>query len=215
VTTREFRERLSKRARKANAPLADELVAPLETYYRLLTRWNKKINLTALPLEDLTDEAIDRLLVEPLAAARFVPNSPLTWFDLGSGGGSPALPLKLARPAAQLTMVESKTRKAAFLREAVRSLAVRAVDVENVSFEDVAARPVARQTAQLVTLRAVKIDKVVVRLLETLLCPGGQALLFAAPSTRANAYGPLLSLVQATKLTASETSDLTILRAVA
>ena len=43
------------------------------------------------------------------------------WFDLGSGNGSPAIPIKLAKPAARLTMVESKERKAAFLREAVRS----------------------------------------------------------------------------------------------
>ena len=78
--------------------LDEALLTRLEIYYRLLSRWNTKINLTALPLEDLTDHAVDRLLIEPLAAARFVPESPLTWFDLGSGGGSPALPLKLVRP---------------------------------------------------------------------------------------------------------------------
>ena len=44
------------------------------------------------------------------------------WFDIGSGGGSPAIPLKLARPTLPLPMVESKTRKAVFLREAVRAL---------------------------------------------------------------------------------------------
>ena len=39
-------------------------------YYELLSRWNRKINLTAL---SDPDEAIDRLLLEPLAAARHLP----------------------------------------------------------------------------------------------------------------------------------------------
>src|SRR5258706_16203374 len=113
MTSREFRERLSRRARKASLSLSAQAVDQLEVYYRVLARWNTKVNLTALQLEELTDSAVDRLLVEPLAAARFVLDSPLVWFDLGSGGGSPAIPLKIVRPAARLTMVESKVRKAA------------------------------------------------------------------------------------------------------
>ena len=35
--------------------------------------------------------------------------------DVGSGGGSPAIPLKLALPRLRLTMVEAKARKSAFL----------------------------------------------------------------------------------------------------
>ena len=42
--------------------------------------------------------------------------------DVGSGGGSPAIPLKLAVPRLSLTMVEAKARKSAFLREAIRHL---------------------------------------------------------------------------------------------
>ena len=42
--------------------------------------------------------------------------------DIGSGGGSPAIPFKLAVPRLGLTMVEAKARKSAFLREAVRQL---------------------------------------------------------------------------------------------
>ena len=45
--------------------------------------------------------------------------------DIGSGGGSPAIPLKLAAPRIKLWMVESKTRKSAFLREAIRQLDLR------------------------------------------------------------------------------------------
>ncbi len=98
------------------------MLSPLEAYFRLLTQWNAQINLTSLPLNEPSDAAFDRLLVEPLAAARQIPDASQVWYDLGSGGGSPAIPLKIARPALKLTMIESKERKAAFLREAIRTV---------------------------------------------------------------------------------------------
>ena len=80
------------------------------------------MNLTALPLDPPTDETFDRLLIEPLAASRQVrADMASVWFDLGSGGGRPAIPLKIARQQLRLTMIESKERKSAFLREAARS----------------------------------------------------------------------------------------------
>ena len=123
VTTLEFRDRLARRTRRAKAPISLDMLEPLEAYYRLLTQWNAKINLTALPLDAPTDETFDRLFVEPLGAAKQIPpQTPSVWFDLGSGGGSPAIPIKIARPALRLTMIESKERKGAFLREAIRAL---------------------------------------------------------------------------------------------
>ena len=50
--------------------------------------------------------------------------------DIGSGGGSPAIPLKLATPGSALTMVEVKARKSAFLREAIRQLGLTDTQVE-------------------------------------------------------------------------------------
>ena len=187
MTSLEFRDRLARRARRAKAPLTIAMLDPLEAYYRLLAHWNQTINLTALPLDPPTDEAFDRLLVEPLAAAPHLtgggsgvrhvsdPKDPAAWFDLGSGGGSPAIPLLIARPALQLTMIESKSRKAAFLREAVRELgfAGSAVVVDE-RFEDVASRPAHRQTAELVTVRAVRADAELFRIAAELLKPDGK-----------------------------------------
>jgi 16S rRNA (guanine527-N7)-methyltransferase len=188
VTSREFRDRLARRARRANVTASAALVQALETYFTLLARWNVKINLTALPLDPPTDEAFDRLLVEPLAAARHVGNEPLVWFDLGSGGGSPAVPLKLSRPVLQLTMVESKARKAAFLRECVRTLALDRTAVENQRFEDLIAGDGRRASAQLVTVRAVRTDAVLFKTAAELLADGGRLMLF---SQRADPRPPI------------------------
>ena len=69
MAARDFRTRLTRRASKAGVPLSDDLAATLSAYYELLSRWNRKINLTALTDPD---EAIDRLLLEPLVAARYL-----------------------------------------------------------------------------------------------------------------------------------------------
>ena len=187
MTSREFRDRVIKRGKKADVQLTAPVLEQLEAYYRLLERWNDKINLTALPLKVLTDQAVDRLLIEPLAAARYVPEGAITWFDLGSGGGSPALPLKMVRRAARLAMVESKTKKAAFLREAARTLGLPNVTVEAVRFEDFAVRNESSGTAQLVTVRAVKLNKPFFDVARALLATGGSLLLFSSYETAAKA----------------------------
>jgi 16S rRNA (guanine527-N7)-methyltransferase len=178
VTSKAFRDRLARRTRTAGISASSSVVEQLEAYFRLLARWNAKVNLTSLPLEEPTDETFDRLLLEPLAAARVVEDVSISWFDVGSGGGSPAIPLKLVRPALGLTMVESKARKAAFLREVVRELALSGAVVETSRFEEVAARPAVEGSSGLVTLRAVRPDEKLMSAIARVLQPGGRLLMF-------------------------------------
>jgi 16S rRNA (guanine527-N7)-methyltransferase len=178
VTSLEFRDRLARRARRAKAPLTIPMLDPLEAYLRLLTQWNAKINLTSLPLDPPTDETFDRLLVEPIAASKRVEDKPARWMDLGSGGGSPAVPLKVARPAVSLTMVESRERKSAFLREAVRVLELADALVVTARFEELATNPHFRSECDLLTVRAVKADAELYRTAAELLRPGGKLLMF-------------------------------------
>jgi 16S rRNA (guanine527-N7)-methyltransferase len=180
VTSREFRERLIRRARRANIPLSSEWFEPLKSYFDLLTRWNAKINLTALPLQEPTDQTFDRLFIEPLAAARHVSNEPEAWCDLGSGGGSPAIPLKIARPSMNLRMIEGKARKAAFLREAVRVMQLGDSDVLHKRFDEVVSRD---GSNGLVTVRAVRTDRKLFTVAAKLLKPEGRLFLFR-PSDR-------------------------------
>ena len=70
MAPRDFTTRLTRRATRAGLFLTDDLVEQMSAFYSLLSRWNQKINLTAL---HNPDEAIDRLILEPLLAARYVP----------------------------------------------------------------------------------------------------------------------------------------------
>jgi 16S rRNA (guanine527-N7)-methyltransferase len=178
MTSRAFRERLTRRARAAGLQVQPDIVVALETYFGLLTLWNRKVNLTALPLEEPTDETFDRLFIEPLAAARIVDDSWTPWIDVGSGGGSPAIPLKLVVPALDLTLVESKARKAAFLREVVRELSLIRTLVETSRFEELASRPRAEASAGLLTIRAVRLEPKLIKSMARMLRPGGRLLTF-------------------------------------
>lgn len=178
MTSREFRQRLSKRSDQLGLALDPAVVERLERYIRLLAQWNQKMNLTAFALDDPGPHALDRLLIEPLAAARFVPSSSVDWVDVGSGGGSPAIPLKVLRPAAQLTMVESKSRKVAFLREVVRRLELSSTEVVQARLEEVAEQPSWRSRAGVVTIRAIRPDQALIKAALGILARGGQFLLF-------------------------------------
>ena len=184
MSTREFRERLARRAKASNIQLVPSLVEGLETYYQLLTKWNAKINLTAFQLTPAgEDEAIDRLLIEPVVAARYVPQNAKTLLDAGSGGGSPAIPLKLASPQLQVRLVEVKTRKAVFLREAVRTLGLRDTQVETARFEELLPRPELHEALDLVSVRAVRIETRTLLTLQAFLRPGGKIFLFRGSGT--------------------------------
>jgi 16S rRNA (guanine527-N7)-methyltransferase len=144
---------LASRSEQAGISLSSRLADQLVTYYDVLEHWNQKINLTSLSQDD---EAVDRLLLEPVAAARLLPAG-ARLIDLGSGGGSPAIPLALALSSRVLVMVESRSRKAAFLREALRELAI-AGTVETERFESLSERPDYRGMLDLVSMRAVRAD---------------------------------------------------------
>lgn len=189
-----IRAKLAKRASKAGLSLSGAVLDGLYAYFELLRKWNRKVSLTALPVEDGGDEALDRLLIEPLLATKYLPRPDAAVLDVGSGGGSPAIPMKLATPGISLRMVESKTRKAAFLREVVRTLGLERTDVDAVRLEELLARPVLHEAMDVVTMRAVRVDRRTLTELQSFIRPGGLLLLFGTPAlTAPELAGPYLS----------------------
>jgi 16S rRNA (guanine527-N7)-methyltransferase len=173
--------RIQRRLIRAGVELPNPQVAQLSDYFCLLAKWNNKISLTSLQMDPASDEAVDRLLVEPvLAAARMRISGEARLIDLGSGGGSPGFPIRIAVPGLRTTLVESKTRKCAFLREVARVLHLQDVEVVTARFEELLTRPDLHEAADFLSLRAVRADGRLWRTTQAFLKPGGQVIWFAS-----------------------------------
>ena len=117
VTRTRIQEILSPFMEDVADPLADQLLV----YLNLLLRWNERTNLTSIRYPE---QIVARHFGESLYTAQRLPRDGGTLLDFGSGAGFPGLPIALARPDWKVTLAEAQGKKAAFLQEAVRSLAV-------------------------------------------------------------------------------------------
>ncbi len=100
-------------------PLTPEVRSKFDHYLALILRWNARMNLTAV--RD-PQEILSRHFLESIACARKLPEGIGSLLDFGSGAGFPGIPIALCRPEILVTLAESQSKKAAFLREAVRTL---------------------------------------------------------------------------------------------
>ena len=199
MSTAPFAEQLAERAEAAGVVLDTRLSSALTVYFELLRRWNRRINLTGLDLDALTIDGVDRLFIEPLLAARHVAPGTASIIDLGSGGGSPAIPLTLAVPDASLTMIESRARKSVFLKEAARELGLSAT-VLTVRYEEALGFQDLRAAFDTMTCRALRLSSKDLAKVERLVRSGGHLLLFRSAHDRHELPVPTLTEVESQPL---------------
>jgi 16S rRNA (guanine527-N7)-methyltransferase len=148
--------------------LSSDVRARLEHFIALLLERNAAINLTAArSTETAWAHVRDALLLAPYVRGPLI--------DIGSGGGFPGIVLAIATQA-PCTLVESLAKKAAFLRDAARSLEL-TVDVQARRAEDLAREPDFRERFATATARAVGPATTVLELTTPFLAVGGRALL--------------------------------------
>lgn len=120
MTAEEVRTRLNELLGKAGlAPLDPATGERFAQYLSLFMRWNARVNLSSIRDEE---GILSRHFVESIACARALPDGISTLLDYGAGAGLPGIPIALCRPEISVTLAESQNKKAAFLREAIRTL---------------------------------------------------------------------------------------------
>jgi len=109
------------------AGVRDRLLA----YLDLLAKWNRTYNLTAIrdPLKMVSHHVLDSL-----ATSACLPEGRLV--DVGSGGGAPGIPIAIAQPAREITLLDANLKKVAFLRQAVIELELSNTSVHAGRVED-------------------------------------------------------------------------------
>jgi len=142
-----------------------------------LYRWNRKINLTAVPREKA-----EEILVKPSLAMLefFDETSELEIFDIGSGGGVPGMALAVYLPECRFHLVESSAKKCVFLKETAIKLGLDNVELLNERAEETAKRN--EGCADAVTSRQVSAETVF-PIARRLLKSGGKLILHHGPAT--------------------------------
>ncbi len=110
-------EKLQLMCSKIGVSLDDTSIKRFNTYMRLVIEWNEKINLTAItdPEEFIVKHLYDSLTL--LSAVQIENKSKI--IDVGTGAGFPGIPLLIARPDIQLTLLDSLNKRVRFLKDYV------------------------------------------------------------------------------------------------
>lgn len=138
--------------------LTPDVADRFDHYLSLLLKWNAKLNLTAT--RD-PEGFVHRHFLDCIQCAQQMPKVS-TVLDFGSGAGLPGIPIAICHPEIHVTLAESQRKKAAFLREAVRTLGLNAEVFDgrveampsDVVFETVTLRAVDKMIAACQTAQA-------------------------------------------------------------
>jgi 16S rRNA (guanine527-N7)-methyltransferase len=117
--------------------VSPDAAVALARFAEELTRWGARMNLVG----STEPAALARHFSDSLAGAAHLPQAARV-VDLGSGAGFPGIPLAIARPDLDLTLVERREKRLSFLRHAVRELGLRA-EVRAASIESAPGTPFA------------------------------------------------------------------------
>ena len=94
-------------ARDFGVELSETQLALFGRFFEELCSWNRRMNLTGI---SETRAMIIRLLLEPLVALSYLPAYG-TLLDVGSGAGTPGIPLKIARYSLEVRLLESREKR--------------------------------------------------------------------------------------------------------
>lgn len=116
-----FSEQLQQGCRTLGVSVGAELAPRLLQLMNELLKWNAKVNLTAITAPD---EVLEKHFLDSLAVLPEVEGA-ASLLDLGAGAGFPGLPLKLARPALAVTLVDAVGKKVGFLKATIAALGMK------------------------------------------------------------------------------------------
>lgn len=133
--------------------LSDKQLSQFYQYYELLIEWNEKINLTAI-----TDfeEVIKKHFLDSLSIGKMIKQDcDASILDIGTGAGFPGIPIKIAFPDTEVTLMDSLNKRIIFLQEVIDSLGLEKIEAIHGRAEDFAKKGMLRETFDICVSRAV------------------------------------------------------------
>lgn len=120
-----------------------------EKYYEMLITFNKKFNITAITEKN---DVYLKHFTDSLLGAEYINGD---FIDIGSGGGFPAIPLKILNPENKAVLLEATGKKCEFLKFVIKELDIKGAEVINARAEDLAHDKNFREKFSFSTARAV------------------------------------------------------------
>lgn len=142
-------------AHSAGVTLSEGQAELCRIHIDLMIEWNRRLNLTRIA--DPREAVIKHLLDSLLPASR-LPRSGLA-LDVGTGAGFPGIPLKLFSPGLEMILLDSSRKKVSFLAVAAAKLGLKGLRAMHGRWEDFANDASNRDSFQLITMRAVRLEE--------------------------------------------------------
>jgi 16S rRNA (guanine527-N7)-methyltransferase len=136
-------------------------------------KWSRAMSLTSLRS---ADEAIDRHVVESVAAALAIDRTAESGLDVGSGNGYPAIPIKILNPGIRLILLEPHLRRSVFLEQVIRQVGLSGAEVRRTRIDGAGDLRVYSRLS-LISMRGVARTQVILEGSASALAPRGQVVL--------------------------------------
>ncbi|HVS07287.1 MAG TPA: 16S rRNA (guanine(527)-N(7))-methyltransferase RsmG [Candidatus Dormibacteraeota bacterium] len=149
----------------------------VQHYAQLLLEWNRSINLTGAR----TLDQVEALIADAGALAGASWTGITRVIDIGSGGGLPAVPLAIAMPQVQFTLLEANARKCAFLEHVAATLGLSNVVVAPGRAEELGHLPALREQFDRAISRAAARPQVLLELALPFVRTGGDLVAQVSP----------------------------------
>ena len=133
--------------------LDEEKIQKFMDYMKLIKEWNEKINLTAI----VDDEGIvKKHFLDSLSLAETgLIKENVSLIDVGTGAGFPGIPLKIAYPSINVTLLDSLQKRVSFLNEVINVLGLKNIEAVHERSEEAGHKKEYREVYDIATARAV------------------------------------------------------------
>lgn len=163
------KETFEKELQKLNINLTAKQLEELDTFYKLLIEWNKKINLTGITEEE---QVYLKHFYDSLTLIKAIDlTEPITLCDVGSGAGFPGIVLKIVFPNLNITLVDSLQKRINYLNEVIEKLQLTNIKAIHCRMEDYS--KVNKEQFDVITARAVANTKLLTEISINALKVGG------------------------------------------
>ena len=128
-----MRQLFDKYLKEASIELSDRQIDDLLKFVKLLEKWNGTYNLTSVRKPEAM---LSRHIMDSLVIGKFLQG--FSFADVGSGPGIPGIPLAVMLPEKKFTLIDSRTKRSVFQRQALIELKLKNVNILNIRAEQYA-----------------------------------------------------------------------------